>query len=72
MKQAVFPQKRVVALLKHFIPVIVNVDKGELPKGFECHMTPTFYIVEKGRLVDTVMGGGDAGAFIDYFKKFVK
>lgn len=58
--------------MRHFVPVIVDVNKGELPKGFECRMVPTFYVIKKGRLIDTVMGGGDTDAFINYFKKFVK
>jgi len=74
MKQDVFTQKKVTGFLsKHFVSVMLDIDKDMLPEGFSFYAVPTFYVVdEKGKLIERVVGGADADQFLEYLGKVLK
>ncbi len=69
MKQVVFPQKKVVSMLKkNFVPIVLDVKDDVLPKGFDFIGVPTFYVIdENGKKIGVVLGGMSEEKFLKTF-----
>jgi len=74
MKQDVFTQKNIASYLsKNFIPVVLDIDSDNLPKGFDYYAVPTFYVVgEDGKIINRIVGGANAKQFLEYLKTYAK
>lgn len=58
MQKNVFNDKTMATLIqKRFIPIMINIDKEDLPLRIDTSMTPTFYFIsEDKKVIKTVLG----------------
>ena len=71
MKQKVFKEKKVKQFMKeHFVIMYKDINRDELPKGFEYFGIPTmFFIDHKGNQVDKIVGSSRADKFLKELQK---
>jgi len=74
MEQEVLVEEKIVdGINSDFIPVLLNVDKDELPLGLEKGLTPTFAFVNKeGELFSVIPGAWKKEDFLDLLKYIKK
>ncbi|WP_457596719.1 thioredoxin family protein [Hydrogenimonas sp.] len=71
MERTTLRSPRVVAVLKRgFVPVRINVSRGELPEGLTWRMTPTFFFLDgRGRLLKEVPGAWGEEDFLEILRE---
>lgn len=70
MKEVVFKDPKVAAYIrKRFILLNLDIQKDDLPKGFDYRGIPTFFFLDaKGRLRGKIEGGSKAKLFLRKMK----
>lgn len=70
MKEVVFKNKKVIGYIeKHFIVLSLDIQKDNLPKGFNFVGIPTFFFLDKNaQEKDEIIGGSKADIFLQKLK----
>lgn len=74
MKKKVFKETKVKSFMdKHFVLLQKDINKDDLPKGFEYFGIPTmFFINQQGQQVDKFVGSSRAEPFLKTLEKIAK
>lgn len=71
MKEIVFKEKEVSEYIeRHFVVLSLDIQKDDLPKGFDYIGIPTFFIIDKaGKEKNRIVGGDKAAKFLKKLKE---
>ena len=71
MKEVVFKDKNVASYLQsNYVVVSLDIDKDNLPKGFDYNGIPTFFFTTaNGEKIATIEGGNKANKFLTQLKE---
>ena len=74
MKQKVFKENRVKSFLnQHFVILEKNVQKDDLPSGFEYFGIPTMFFIDRnGTSIGKIIGSSRAEPFLQQLKQILK
>jgi len=74
MERTVMLNREVRSLLnKHFIPVNIDVEKDELPRGLKHKVTPTFFFINKDKkIISKIQGAWNKQDFIELLEMVLK
>lgn len=74
MKEKVFKDKEVKRFMeKHFVVLEKDINKDDLPDGFEYFGIPTMFFIDKeGNQIDKFIGSSRAKPFLGTLKKIVQ
>ena len=70
MKDVVFKDRKIAEYIeKHFVVLVLDIDKDTLPKQFHFIGIPTFFFVNgEGKETDKIIGGSKADIFLQKLK----
>jgi len=71
MKDVAFKEAKLNSYLKeNFVLLVLDIDKGNLPKGFEYVGIPTFFVLDKdANKLGKIVGGDKPAKFLERLKE---